>query len=133
MPFFGYARQDRKDQPRVPVNGQTGGQFACGVRGESPADDGFAARNKFRAFLIFRWIHLIAAPVIVKYLPRKEFSQACDCRAGYRRAEDGARLREHVKCGTGHCGQATQECDRYRDVPIMVGEIEGCQAILVET
>ncbi len=26
LPFYGYARQDRKDQPRVPITAKTGGQ-----------------------------------------------------------------------------------------------------------
>jgi hypothetical protein len=38
MPFYGYARQDRKDQPR----GQAGGEPAGGRRREPDSGDGFA-------------------------------------------------------------------------------------------
>ena len=42
LPYYGYARQDRKDKPRVPDFGQAGRERAQRGRHQSGADDGSA-------------------------------------------------------------------------------------------
>ena len=42
IPFFGYARQDRKDQPRVPITAKLVANLIARVRREPRADDGSA-------------------------------------------------------------------------------------------
>jgi len=60
IPFFGYARQDRKDQPRVPITAKLVADLlsAAGVD-RVVTMDLHAAQSmplRFRAFSIFRWI-----------------------------------------------------------------------------
>ncbi len=55
MPFYGYARQDRKDQPRVPISAKLVQTFWW-----QPARTGssrwISMPSRFRAFLTSRWI-----------------------------------------------------------------------------
>mgnify|MGYP003694253837 CR=1 FL=1 len=67
IPFFGYARQDRKDQPRVPITAKLVANLlhAAGV---SRVSRWIYMRSKFRDFSTFRWTISIRLPVLIKYL-----------------------------------------------------------------
>src|SRR5207302_3354310 len=72
IPFFGYARQDRKDQPRVPITAKLIANLltAAGVNRVLTVD--LHAQQVAGVFDI-PVDHLFAAPVVVKYL-RGRFS-----------------------------------------------------------
>jgi Phosphoribosylpyrophosphate synthetase len=55
IPFFGYARQDRKDQPRVPITAKLVANLlaAAGVHRVLTMD---LHASRYRAFSTFRWI-----------------------------------------------------------------------------
>lgn len=67
MPFYGYARQDRKDQPRVPITAKLVANLlvAAGVNRILAMD--FHAQQVV-GFFDIPVDHLFAAPVIVKHL-----------------------------------------------------------------
>lgn len=50
IPYYGYARQDRKVLSEGADNGKTGGGFNNGSRSQSSDDDGFACRSNSRFF-----------------------------------------------------------------------------------
>ena len=70
IPFFGYARQDRKDQPRVPITAKLVANLlvAAGVT-RVLAVDLHAAQ--IQGFFDIPVDHLYAAPVLLKYLRSK--------------------------------------------------------------
>ena len=70
IPFFGYARQDRKDQPRVPITAKLVANLltAAGVD-RVLAVDLHAAQ--IQGFFDIPVDHLYAAPVLLKYLRAK--------------------------------------------------------------
>ena len=70
IPFFGYARQDRKDQPRVPITAKLVANLltAAGVD-RVLAVDLHAAQ--IQGFFDIPVDHLYAAPVLLKYLRGK--------------------------------------------------------------
>jgi ribose-phosphate pyrophosphokinase len=70
IPFFGYARQDRKDQPRVPITAKLVANLltAAGVS-RVLAVDLHAAQ--IQGFFDIPVDHLYAAPVLLKYLRSK--------------------------------------------------------------
>ena len=49
LPFYGYARQDRKDQPRVPITAKLVANLFGWQQGQSHPDDG-CMPNKSKAF-----------------------------------------------------------------------------------
>ena len=63
IPYFGYARQDRKSAPRTPISRQAGGQPDHRGRRQPGPDDGPARRRKSRASSTSRWTTCIAAPL----------------------------------------------------------------------
>ncbi|MGI8602163.1 MAG: ribose-phosphate diphosphokinase [Verrucomicrobiales bacterium] len=70
IPFFGYARQDRKDQPRVPITAKLVANLltASGVTRVLTVDLHAA---QIQGFFDIPVDHLYAAPVLLKYLRSK--------------------------------------------------------------
>ena len=73
IPFFGYARQDRKDQPRVPITAKLVANLltAAGVNRVLTMD---LHAQQVAGFFDIPVDHLYAAPVILKYLQSKNLS-----------------------------------------------------------
>lgn len=70
IPFFGYARQDRKDQPRVPITAKLVANLlvASGVNRLLTMD---LHAQQLQGFFDIPVDHLYAAPVLIKYLREK--------------------------------------------------------------
>ena len=67
IPFFGYARQDRKDQPRVPITAKLVANLltAAGVDRVLTMD---LHAQQVAGFFDIPVDHLFAAPVLIRYL-----------------------------------------------------------------
>src|SRR6186713_2303751 len=75
LPFFGYARQDRKDQPRVPITAKLVANLlaASGVNRVLTVD---LHAQQVAGFFDIPVDHLFAAPVILQYLKSKNLNDA---------------------------------------------------------
>ena len=73
LPFYGYARQDRKDQPRVPITAKLVANLlvAAGVNRVLAID---LHAGQIQGFFDIPVDHLYAGPVIIKYLKEQGFS-----------------------------------------------------------
>jgi ribose-phosphate pyrophosphokinase len=73
IPFFGYARQDRKDQPRVPITAKLIANLltAAGVSRVLTMD---LHAQQVAGFFDIPVDHLFAAPVLIRYLRERRFS-----------------------------------------------------------
>jgi ribose-phosphate pyrophosphokinase len=71
MPFYGYARQDRKDQPRVPITAKLVANLlvAAGANRVLTMD---LHAQQIQGFFDIPVDHLYAAPVMYEYLKKKE-------------------------------------------------------------
>src|SRR6195256_3359760 len=73
IPFFGYARQDRKDQPRVPITAKLVANLlvASGVNRVLTMD---LHAQQIQGFFDIPVDHLYAAPVMYEYLKKKNLT-----------------------------------------------------------
>src|SRR5436190_23256586 len=73
IPFFGYARQDRKDQPRVPITAKLVANLltAAGVHRVLTMD---LHAQQVAGFFDIPVDHLYASPVIIRYLRSRDLS-----------------------------------------------------------
>jgi len=73
IPFFGYARQDRKDQPRVPITAKLVANLltAAGVNRILTMD---LHAQQVAGFFDIPVDHLFAAPVMIRHLRAKQLS-----------------------------------------------------------
>ena len=72
IPYYGYARQDRKDKPRVPISAKLVANIlsASGVNRVLTMD---LHKAQIQGFFDIPVDHLFAAPVIIDYLSRQDF------------------------------------------------------------
>src|SRR5437016_1836426 len=69
MPYFGYARQDRKDKPRVPISAKLVANI-LGAAGANRVLTMDLHKAQIQGFFDIPVDHLFAAPVIIDYLAR---------------------------------------------------------------
>jgi len=72
IPYYGYARQDRKDKPRVPISAKLVANLltAAGTNRVLTMD---LHKAQIQAFFDIPVDHLFAAPVIIEYLARQKY------------------------------------------------------------
>lgn len=72
LPYYGYARQDRKDKPRVPISAKLVANVlsAAGTHRVLTMD---LHKAQIQGFFDIPVDHLFAAPVIIDYLSRQDF------------------------------------------------------------
>jgi ribose-phosphate pyrophosphokinase len=72
LPYYGYARQDRKDKPRVPISAKLVANIlsAAGTNRVLTMD---LHKAQIQAFFDIPVDHLFAAPVIIDYLSRLDY------------------------------------------------------------
>lgn len=74
IPYYGYARQDRKDKPRVPISAKLVANV-LGAAGTNRVLTMDLHKAQIQAFFDIPVDHLFAAPAIIDYLSRLESSR----------------------------------------------------------
>ena len=72
LPYFGYARQDRKDKPRVPISAKLVANLICAA-GTNRVLTMDLHKAQIQGFFDIPVDHLFAAPVVIDYLARQDF------------------------------------------------------------
>src|SRR5436190_4421240 len=72
IPYYGYARQDRKDKPRVPISAKLLANL-LGAAGANRVLTMDLHKAQIQAFFDIPVDHLFAAPVIIEYLARQAY------------------------------------------------------------
>ena len=129
MPYYGYARQDRKDKPRVPISAKLVANLlsAAGANRVLTMD---LHKAQIQGFFDIPVDHLFAAPVIIDYLARQRLPEPDDRGARRRRRRAGARLRQAARRGAGGRRQAAVADDGTAEVMNVIGDVAGRTCIL---
>ena len=72
IPYYGYARQDRKDKPRVPISAKLVANL-LGAAGTNRVLTMDLHKAQIQGFFDIPVDHLFAAPVIIEYLARLNY------------------------------------------------------------
>jgi ribose-phosphate pyrophosphokinase len=72
LPYYGYARQDRKDKPRVPISAKLVANL-LGAAGTNRVLTMDLHKAQIQGFFDIPVDHLFAAPVIIDYLSRQNY------------------------------------------------------------
>ena len=105
IPYFGYARQDRKDQPRVAISAK----LMANMVSMAGADRVLAMdfhQHQLQGFFDLPVDHLYAAPVLVEPLPPEGAARPGHRRARRRIGQDGPGLRQAAQRVAGDHRQA---------------------------
>lgn len=130
LPFFGYARQDRKDQPRVPITAKLIANLlvAAGVDRVLTLD---LHATQIQGFFDIPCDHLYASPVIYDYLknqPVDNLTIFSPDVGGLKRAQSFASL---FNCQLGFIAKRRISAEVV-EATSLVGEVEGRDILLVD-
>ena len=130
LPYYGYARQDRKDQPRVPITAKLVANLlvAAGANRVICVD---LHAQQIQGFFDIPVDHLYGSPVIVKYLRSLELEDlvvVSPDAGGLKMADSYAKM---LDSGIALVGKQRKSCE---DVVAnhLVGDVEGRNTLLVD-
>lgn len=129
LPYYGYARQDRKVAPRVPISAKVVAEMlmAVGVRRVLCMD---LHAGQIQGFFNIPVDHLYAAPVLIKYI-QERFEDVIMVSPDAGGVERTRAFAKRLKCGLAII-------DKRRDRPNeseamhVIGDVEGKVAILMD-
>ena len=130
LPYYGYARQDRKDQPRVPITAKLVANLlvAAGANRVLTMD---LHAQQIQGFFDIPVDHLHAAPVMVKYLREIKLKKPLVVSPDTGGAKAAYAYSQML--GTGLAIVAKQRMgDAEVDAFSVVGDVEGCDVIMVD-
>ena len=130
LPYYGYARQDRKDQPRVPITARLIANLlqTAGANRVLTMD---LHANQIQGFFDIPLDHLKAEPVILKYIRDQHWANpivVAPDTGGAKSAYGYSR-----KLNTGLAIVAKQRTgDSTVDAFSVVGDVKGCDVIMID-
>src|SRR5207248_1437217 len=128
LPYYGYARQDRKDKPRVPISAK----LVANVLSAAGTDRVLCMdlhKAQIQGFFDIPTDHLFAAPVIIDYLARQDFPDLTIVAPDAGGAE---RARAYAKRLGGELAviDKRRSDDGTAEVMNVVGDVEGRTCII---
>ncbi len=130
MPYFGYARQDRKVQPRVPISAKLVADLIT-VAGASRVLAMDLHAGQIQGFFNIPVDHLFAAPVLLRYFQEQEWDE------GVVVAPDAGGV-ERARAFAKRLGTSLAFIDKRREGPNdskvmhIVGDVKGRDVIIVD-
>lgn len=130
LPFYGYARQDRKDQPRVPITAKLVANLlvAAGANRILTLD---LHAQQIQGFFDIPVDHLYAAPVALEYLRQRnlgDFVVVCPDVGGVKMAHAYA---EVLNAGLAIVAKKRKSATEVESMSV-IGDIKGCSVLLVD-
>jgi ribose-phosphate pyrophosphokinase len=130
LPFYGYARQDRKDQPRVPITAKLVANLlvAAGTNRVLTMD---LHAQQIQGFFDIPVDHLYSAPVLAKCLRDKNLKNPVVVSPDTGGVKAAYAYSQMLECGLAIVAKQRKSA---RDVEsfTLVGDVAGCTAIMVD-
>ena len=130
MPYFGYARQDRKDQPRVPITAKLVANLLVAA-GASRILTMDLHCQQIQGFFDIPVDHLYAAPLIVKHLKMKRVESpiiVAPDPGGIKMAYAYANM---LGCGLAIAAKQRKSATEVEALNL-VGDVEGADCVIVD-
>jgi len=130
MPFYGYARQDRKDQPRVPITAKLVANLlvAAGANRILTMD---LHSQQIQGFFDIPVDHLYASPVFYDYLVKKASASLVVCSPDVGGMKMAAAYADMLGAGLGLVAKKRTSSTTVEAINV-VGEVKGCDILLVD-
>jgi len=130
VPYYGYARQDRKDKPRVPISAKLVANVlsASGVNRVLTMD---LHKAQIQGFFDIPVDHLFAAPVIVDYLSRQQVDKLTIVAPDAGGAERARAYAKRLGAELAVIDKRRSE-DGMAEVMNVIGEVEGRTCVIAD-
>ena len=130
LPFYGYARQDRKDQPRVPITAKLVANLlvAAGANRVLTMD---LHSQQIQGFFDIPVDHLYASPVFYDYLAKNMPPSLVVCSPDVGGMKMAAAYADMLGAGLGLVAKKRKSATTVEAINV-VGEVSGCDVLLVD-
>lgn len=130
LPFYGYARQDRKDQPRVPITAKLVANLlvAAGTNRLLTMD---LHAQQIQGFFDIPVDHLYAAPVFVKHLREQKLDNLVVVAPDTGGMKLAAAYADMLGAGVAVVGKERKSAEQVAATHL-VGDVKGCNTVLVD-
>jgi len=130
MPFYGYARQDRKDQPRVPITAKLVANLlvAAGANRILAMD---LHAQQIQGFFDIPVDHLYAAPVMYEYLRKKSLTDLVVVSPDVGGLKMAHAYAQTLEGGLAIVAKRRKSASEVESMAV-IGEIRGKNALLVD-
>ncbi|MCM8772300.1 MAG: ribose-phosphate pyrophosphokinase [Candidatus Omnitrophica bacterium] len=130
IPYYGYARQDRKDQPRVPITAKLVANLLVTAGADRILTMDLHA-PQIQGFFDIPVDHLFAAPVIIKYLREKKFKNPVIVAPDVGSVKMARAFAKRLPGGLAIVDKRRESPDKV-EMLYVIGEVKGCEAIIVD-
>ena len=130
MPYYGYARQDRKDQPRVPITAR----LIANLLQRAGADRIVAMdlhANQIQGFFDIPLDHLKAEPIILDYIREQHWANPIVVAPDTGGAKTAYGYSRKLKCGLAIVAKQ-RTGDSTVDAFSVVGDVTDCDVIMID-
>jgi ribose-phosphate pyrophosphokinase len=130
IPFYGYARQDRKDQPRVPITAKLVANLLTSAGANRIVAVDLHA-GQIQGFFDIPVDHLLAFPVLYDYISKKDLRNLVVMSpdvGGVKMADAYARA---LKSGLGFVAKKRHNATQVEATSI-VGDVHDCDVLLID-
>ena len=130
LPFYGYARQDRKDQPRVPITAKLVANLlvSAGANRVLTMD---LHSQQIQGFFDIPVDHLYASPVFFEYLAKNKSESLVCCSPDVGGMKMAAAYADVLGAGLGLVAKKRTSATNVEAINV-VGEVAGCDVLLVD-
>ncbi len=130
VPFYGYARQDRKDQPRVPITAKLVANLlvAAGANRMLTMD---LHSQQIQGFFDIPVDHLYASPVFFDYLAKKPSPNIVVCSPDVGGMKMAAAYADMLGGGLGMVAKKRKSATTVEAINV-VGEVKDCNILMVD-
>ncbi|MCD6408016.1 ribose-phosphate pyrophosphokinase [bacterium] len=130
LPYYGYARQDRKDQPRVPITAKLVANLLVSAGADRILTMDLHA-PQIQGFFDIPVDHLFAAPVIIEYLRNKNFKNPVIVAPDVGGVKMARAFAKRLSASLAIVDKRRESPDKVEVVHV-IGEVKNREAIIVD-
>ena len=130
IPYYGYARQDRKDKPRVPITAKLVADLLTAAGAQRILTMDLHAAQ-IQGFFNIPHDHLFATPVFLDYLSKQKFENLTIVSPDAGGVERARAWGKKLKAGLVIIDKRTEEAN-VAEVMNVIGEVEGRTALIAD-
>ena len=130
IPYFGYARQDRKDQPRVPITAKLVADLITTAGADRVLTMDLHA-GQIQGFFNVPVDHLYAQPVLLDYITKKKVSGLVVVSPDAGGVERARAFAKRLQANLAIIDKRREEAN-IAEIVHIVGEVEGRTALIVD-
>jgi ribose-phosphate pyrophosphokinase len=130
MPYMGYARQDRKDAPRVPITAKLVANLITSAgAGRMLTIDLHAAQ--IQGFFDIPVDHLYAAPILIEAIRRKNLEKLVIVSPDAGGVERARAFAKRLKCDLAIMDKRRPEANKA-EIMNVIGEVDGRNCVIID-